>query len=166
MKVMNIKKRDREMIEKIEFEKVLLEVLEKLGVITPEERYVIFRYFIKKESLKEISESLNVSEIYVKEIKNIAFQKIKSFASEKWERNIKETLEKIKKRIEEMFLIIAGDRIENLWLDPKATFCLKSAGIFSITQLASKREEELLRIKGLGMRHIREIKHKLALLRN
>jgi DNA-directed RNA polymerase sigma subunit (sigma70/sigma32) len=75
MKVMSMKK--REMIEKIEFEKVLLEVLEKSGVITPEEKYVLFRYFIKKESIEEISESLNVSEFYVKEIKNIALQKNK-----------------------------------------------------------------------------------------
>jgi DNA-directed RNA polymerase alpha subunit len=148
---------------------VTLNILEKFKVITPQEKFILVEYFIREKSLDEISKSFRkLSKERIREIRDKGVLKLKMFDTKKADYLIncmvREKLENIEKLVREMLPIIKGDVLENVILDPVTVAKLKSAGIFSVHQLKKLSNEQLLRIRGLGMKHIREIKEKLRVL--
>jgi DNA-binding transcriptional regulator YiaG len=150
---------------------VTLDILEKFKIITSQEKFILVEYFIREKSLDEISKSFRkLSKERIKQIRDKGILKLKMFDTKKADYLIncmvREKLENIEKLVREMIPIIKGDALENVILDPVTVVKLKSAGIFSVRQLKELSNEQLLRIRGLGMKHIREIKEKLKALEN
>lgn len=58
---------------------------------------------------------------------------------------------------------IDSDDIKNLNFSIRTYNCLKRAGIITISALKQKTEDELLHVKNLGKRSLKEIKSKVAL---
>jgi DNA-directed RNA polymerase subunit alpha len=54
--------------------------------------------------------------------------------------------------------------IEELDLSCRSNNCLKRAGIQTVLELTEKTEEEMMKVKNLGKKSLKEIKDKLAAL--
>jgi DNA-directed RNA polymerase alpha subunit len=150
---------------------ITLDILEKFKMITPQEKFILVEYFIREKSLDEISKSFRrLSKERIRQIRDKGILKLKMFDTKKADYLIncmvREKLESIEKLLKEMLPIIKGDALENVILDSVTVAKLKSAGIFSVRQLKELSNEQLLRVRGLGMKHIREIKEKLKVLEN
>jgi len=54
--------------------------------------------------------------------------------------------------------------IEDLDLSVRSYNCLKRAGIQTVEELTQKTEEEMMRVRNLGKKSLKEVKDKLAAL--
>ena len=52
--------------------------------------------------------------------------------------------------------------IEELDLSVRSYNCLKRAGVATVLELTEKTEEEMMKVKNLGKKSLKEIKEKLA----
>ena len=55
-------------------------------------------------------------------------------------------------------------KVEELDLSQRSSNCLRRAGIQTVAELASKTEEDLIKVKNLGRKSLKEIKEKLEAL--
>ena len=55
-----------------------------------------------------------------------------------------------------------GMLIEELDLSVRSNNCLKRAGISTVNELTAKSEEEMMKVRNLGKKSLKEVKEKLA----
>jgi len=68
----------------------------------------------------------------------------------------------IEKEVVEVETVVEDCTIEELDLSVRSYNCLKRAGIQTVQELAAKSEDDMMKVKNLGKKSLKEIKEKLA----
>lgn len=150
--------------------------------LTPREEYVLKLYYSSDSmSLELVAKDLGVTtervrQILVKALRRLRHSSFKIFSyydfkeydslyKEELAKRIQE-IEFIKNASEDIILSLTKDhassiKIEELELSLRSYNCLKRANINTIEELISKTQEDLLKVRNLGRKSIREIVEKL-----